>query len=144
MVNSSGTEKDRLKAWQMFYCGCCLVSADCGGGRGWAADVLAVRWWWLEERRLVLVCPQVKKVAVCQSVGSSSQTENFRRSLKFLTSWLSSLIAGATNGGLKCFVGVQVNVSGLEGPACCWPSTTLKEIGCPQDYCCFLLLATWL
>ena len=33
--------KDRLKAWQMFYCGYCLVSAECGGG--WAADALAVR-----------------------------------------------------------------------------------------------------
>ena len=41
-----------------------------------AADVFAVRWWWLEERQLVLVCPQVKTVVVCQSVGSSSQTED--------------------------------------------------------------------
>ena len=32
MVNSSGPEKDILKAWQKFYCGCCLESADCGGG----------------------------------------------------------------------------------------------------------------
>ena len=37
MVNSSAPEKDRLKAWQMFYCGCCLVSTDCGGGAGWVA-----------------------------------------------------------------------------------------------------------
>ena len=48
------------------------------------ADVLAVRRWWLEERQLVLVCPQVKTVAVCQSVGSSLQTEDFQRSFKVL------------------------------------------------------------
>ena len=34
--------------------------------------------------------------------------------------WLSSSVAEATDGGLKCFVSVEVNVSGLEGPACCW------------------------
>ena len=49
-----------------------------------SADVLAVRRWWLEERGLELVCPQVKTVAVCQSVGSSSHTEDFQRSLKVL------------------------------------------------------------
>ena len=48
MVNNSGSEKDRLKAWQILYFGCCLASADCGGGVGWAADVLAVRRWLLE------------------------------------------------------------------------------------------------
>ena len=37
-----------------------------------AADVLAVRWWWLEERWLVLACQLMKTAAVCQSVGSSS------------------------------------------------------------------------
>ena len=37
MVYSSGPEKDRLKAWQMFYCGCCLASADCRGHGGWAS-----------------------------------------------------------------------------------------------------------
>ena len=86
MVNSSGPEKDQLKAWQMFYCGCCLALDDCrGGGAGLlAADVFAVRRWWLEERQLVLVGPQMKTVAVCQSVCSSSQTEDFRRSLKDL------------------------------------------------------------
>ena len=42
-----------------------------------AADVLAVRWWWLEERQLVLVCRLVKTIAVCQFVGSSSQTKDF-------------------------------------------------------------------
>ena len=26
-----------------------------------AADVLAVRWWWLEERGLVVVCKLVKR-----------------------------------------------------------------------------------
>ena len=51
--------------------------ADCVGGGGQAADVLAVRQWWLEERQLVLMCQLVKMVAVCQSVGSSSQTEDF-------------------------------------------------------------------
>ena len=49
-----------------------------------AADVLAVRRWWLEERQLVLACRLVKTAGVCQSVGSSSQTEDFQRSLKVL------------------------------------------------------------
>ena len=42
-----------------------------------AVDVLAVRWWWLEEKQLVLVCQLVKNAAVFQSVGRSSQTEDF-------------------------------------------------------------------
>ena len=50
-----------------------------------AADVLAVWRWWLEETWLVLVCQLVKTAAVCQSACSSSQTENFLRSLKVLT-----------------------------------------------------------
>ena len=28
MFNSSGTEKDQLETWQVFYCCCCLASAD--------------------------------------------------------------------------------------------------------------------
>ena len=28
-----------------------------------STDVLAVRWWWLSERQLVLVCQLVKSVA---------------------------------------------------------------------------------
>ena len=42
-----------------------------------AADVLVVRWW-LEVR------PLVKTAVVCQSDGSSSQIEDFQRSLKVL------------------------------------------------------------
>ena len=38
---------------------------------------------------------------------------------------LSLPVADATNNGLKCFVGINVKVSGLEGPAC-WSSTTRK------------------
>ena len=49
-----------------------------------ASDVLAVRRWWLEERGLVLACRLVKRAAVYQSVGSSSQIEDFCRSLKVL------------------------------------------------------------
>ena len=49
-----------------------------------AADVLAVRLWWLEERHWVLSCRLVKTAVVCQSVGSSAQTEDFQRSLKVL------------------------------------------------------------
>ena len=49
-----------------------------------AADVLAVRQLWLEDRQLVLACWLVKTAVVCQSVGSSSQTEDFRRSLEVL------------------------------------------------------------
>ena len=32
--------------------------------------------------------------------------------------WLSSPVAEVTDGGLKYFVGINVNVSGLVGPAC--------------------------
>ena len=49
-----------------------------------AADVLAVSQSWLEEGRHVLVCRLVKTAVVCQSVGSSSQIEDLRRSLKVL------------------------------------------------------------
>ena len=62
--------------------------------------------------------------------------------------WLSSPVAEATDGKLKCFVGVNVKVSGLEGPAC-WLSMTTKEVDCPL-VCCFCLLVatgawmTWL
>ena len=43
------------------------------------AHVPLVRQWWLEEKRQVLVCWLVKIAAVCQSVGSSSQTEDFEK-----------------------------------------------------------------
>ena len=39
-------------------------------------------------------------------------------------------VAEATGSGLKCFVGVSVKVSSLEGPTC-WSSTTMKEVSCP-------------
>ena len=52
---------------------------------------------------------------------------------------LFSPVAEATDGGLKCFLGINVNVSGLEGPAC-WLSMTRKEVGCPHD--CYTLVAT--
>ena len=42
-----------------------------------AAEVLAVGLWWVEERWLVVVCQVVKTSVVCQSVGSTSQTEDF-------------------------------------------------------------------
>ena len=35
---------------------------------------------------------------------------------------------------------VNMNVSGLEGPAC-WSSMTRKEVGYPLDSCCCVLLA---
>ena len=44
--------------------------------------------------------------------------------------WLSLAVAEATEGGLNCFAGVSVKVSGLEGLAC-WSSTTRKEVSCP-------------
>ena len=136
IVYSSGPEKDGLEAmavvllWLLF-------------GDGWveaaglfAADVLAVRLWWLEERQPVLVC---------QSVSSWSQIEDFQRSLKVLDMlcWLSSSVAEANDKWLKCFVGINVKVSGLEGPAF-WVSTTRKEVSCPQDCCCCPLVVTWL
>ena len=72
IVYSSGPEKDRLEAWQVFYCSCCLASSDCGGGEDGleAANVLAVRQWWLEERQLMLACRHVKTPTVCQTVGT--------------------------------------------------------------------------
>ena len=94
-----------------------------------AADVVAVRRWWLEERWLVLVCRLVKMAAACQSAGSSALRVCFQRSLKFLICCVGFLspVAEASDGGLKCFIGVKVNTSGLEGPAC-WSSTTMKEV----------------
>ena len=38
---------------------------------------------------------------------------------------LSSPVVELTDGGLKCFFGVNVKVSGLKGSAC-WSSTTSK------------------
>ena len=35
-------------------------------------DVLAVRWWWLEERQLVLICQLVNTAVMCRSAGSSA------------------------------------------------------------------------
>ena len=52
-----------------FWCQLTVEEAEAGLV---ASDVLAVRRrWWLEERRLVLVCQLVKTSVVCQSVGSS-------------------------------------------------------------------------
>ena len=50
----------------------CQLTAEEAGAGLLAADVLAVRRRWLEKRQLVLGCQ-----LVCQSVGSSSQTEDF-------------------------------------------------------------------
>ena len=52
--------------------------------------------------------------------------------------WLSSPVAEVKDRWLKCFVGVKVHLSGLEGPACLL-SMTRKEAGCPLDCCCPLL-----
>ena len=57
------------------------------------------------------MCQLVKMVAVCQSIGSSSKTDDFQRCLKVLICWLSSPVAEATEGGFKCSVSVKVNVS---------------------------------
>ena len=50
-------------------------------------------------------------------------------------------VVEATDGLLKCFVGVSVTVNSLEGRAC-WSSTTTKEVGCPLGCCC-PLVACW-
>ena len=50
---------------------------------------------------------------------------------------LSSPVAEATDGRLKCFVGVNVKVSIFEGLAC-WSPTTTKEVSCPLGCCCAL------
>ena len=105
-----------------------------------AADVPAMRRLW-EERWLVLACELVKMAVLCQSVGSSSQA----RFLKKLENpdmfcWLSSPVAEATDGGLKC---LKVIISGLQDPVC-WSSTTRKEVGDLLDCCCCPLVATLL
>ena len=46
--------------------------------------------------------------------------------------WLSLPVAEANDGGLKCFVAVNMNVSGLEGPTC-GSSMTTKKVGCELD-----------
>ena len=43
-----------------------------------------MRWWWSEERQLVVAGQLVKLAAVYQSAGSSALREYFRRSLKVL------------------------------------------------------------
>ena len=48
-----------------------------------AADVLAVRLWWFEERGLKVVCQVVKRLQ-CINLLVASQTEDFRRSLRVL------------------------------------------------------------
>ena len=48
-------------------------------------------------------------------------------------------VAEATDGGVKCFVGVSVKVSPLEGPGC-WLSTS----GFLLSFHCHLALLGWL
>ena len=52
----------------------CWLTAEEAEAGFLAVDVLAARQWCLEERWLV--CQLVKTAAVCQSVCSSSQTED--------------------------------------------------------------------
>ena len=47
----------------------------------------------------MVVCQLVKTVVVCQSVGSSSKTEDFQKNLRVLICCLSLPVAGAPNGG---------------------------------------------
>ena len=52
---------------------------------------------------------------------------------------LSSICLEATDGRLKVFVGLNANISCLEGPGC-WSSTTRKDAGCDDandDLCDF-------
>ena len=58
-------------------------------------------------------------------------------------SWISWPVAEATDRGLKCCIGININISDPEGPAC-WSSVTRKYFGCPLDCCCCILLATCL
>ena len=48
---------------------------------------------------------------------------------------LSSPVAEATDGGLKCLARFSMKISGPKGPAC-WSSITTKEIGCTLGFCC--------
>ena len=52
-------------------------------------------------------------------------------------------VTETTGGTLKCFVGVNVKVSGLEGPACL-SLVMMKKIGCPLDCFCCPMVVTWL
>ena len=74
---SSGPEKGQLEAWQMFYCCWCWLTEEEAEAGLVAVNILAVRRWWLEERLLVLVCWLVKMATMCQSVGSTSKSEDF-------------------------------------------------------------------
>ena len=47
--------------------------------------------------------------------------------------WLSSPVAEATDGGVKCFVDVKVNLSGLKALDHCWSSMTRPLLGI-NDY----------
>ena len=57
--------------------------------------------------------------------------------------WPFSTVAESTDGRLKCFVSINVKVSGLEDPAC-WSLAAKREVGCPLDCCCCPLAATLL
>ena len=85
----------------------------------------------------MLACRLVKTAVECLSAGNSSQIEGFQRNLCSL----SLPVAEATDGGLKCFVGVNVKLSGLKGPAF-WTPMTKKEASCHRVCCCCLLLAS--
>ena len=91
---------------------CWLTAEEAEAALG-AAAVFAVRQWWLEERQLVVAC---------QLVGENSCGVSF--------CWLQRSVAEATDEGLKCFIGFNVNISGLEGPACSL-SRSSKEVSCP-------------
>ena len=72
-----------------------------------AADVLAV--WRLEERLLLIACRLVKLAVVCQTVGSLSQTKDLE-SLRVPISCVDFPVVEATDGGLKCFIGVMIGL----------------------------------
>ena len=54
-----------------------------------------------------------------EGAGASVSWRRFPKRLERpdMLCWLSLALAEATDGGLKCFLDVKVNVSGLEGPA---------------------------
>ena len=62
-------KKTDCRQMQWFYCCCCLGTAEEAEAGLVAADVLTVRRWWLEDRRLVLACWLVKTAVVCQLLG---------------------------------------------------------------------------
>ena len=73
MIASNGSGSTATAVWRQLT----VEEAEAGLV---TADILAVRRWWLEERRQAVVFQMVKTAVVCPSAGSSALREYFQRS----------------------------------------------------------------